>query len=193
LGEVEFDGRLVSFSEPREAMAAGFAYVPEDRLTEAAFNDLSLVENLGIATCGSYFRGGAIRARLERRDARTLMDRYRIKAPSERAPLSTLSGGNQQKVILGRWMRRDPRLLLLDEPTQGIDVGARVEIWQLLRQAVHGGAAAIVVCSDFEELPRVCDRVLVLNGGKVAAALTGEDLTEDNINGLALVGQETRA
>jgi ribose transport system ATP-binding protein len=192
-GEVELEGRKVEFEQPHEAMAAGLAYVPEDRLSEAAFTDLSVGENMAIASCGRHFKGGVIRGGAERKEVRELMGRYQIKAPSEKVPLSTLSGGNQQKVILGRWMCRDPKVLLLDEPTQGIDVGARVEIWQLVRQAVEAGAAALVVSSDFEELPRVCDRVLVLNQGRIVGEITGDDLTEDNINGLALVGEEKAA
>jgi ribose transport system ATP-binding protein len=96
-------------------------------------------------------------------------------------------------VVLGRWMCREPKVLLLDEPTQGIDVGARVEIWQLVREAVEAGATALVVSSDFEELPRVCDRVLVLNQGRIVGEISGDELTEDNINGLALVGEEKAA
>ncbi len=190
-GKIELDGRALSFEEPWEGMAAGLAYVPEDRLSEAAFTDLSVGENMAIATTGRHFRGGMIRGGAERREVRELMRRYEIKASSERAPLSTLSGGNQQKVVLGRWMCRDPKVLLLDEPTQGIDVGARFEIWQLVRGAVEAGATALVVSSDFEELPRVCDRVLVLNQGQIVAEMRGDDLTEEKINGLALVGKET--
>ncbi len=192
-GTVELEGAKVSFAQPWEGMAAGLAYVPEDRLAEAAFTDLSVGENVAIASAGRHFRGGMIRGNAERREVRELMGRYRIKAASERVPLSTLSGGNQQKVVLGRWMCRDPKVLLLDEPTQGIDVGARVEIWQLVRDAVDAGATALVVSSDFEELPRVCDRVLVLNQGRIVGEISGDDLTEDNINGLALVGEEKKA
>ena len=120
------------------------AYVPEDRLGDAAFADLTLVENLGMTVTGRYFQRGRLCHRHERHDARQLVQAYRIKSSSIETPFAAMSGGNQQKAILARWMRRDPRLLLLDEPTQGVDIGARVEIWQLVRRAVDAGAAALV-------------------------------------------------
>ncbi|UGS34385.1 sugar ABC transporter ATP-binding protein [Capillimicrobium parvum] len=191
-GAIELDGRSVRFTQPRQAMAAGVAYTPEDRLSEAAFADMSVAENLGIATTGRYFRRGRLRHRAERRDARALAEAYHVKAASVEAPFSSMSGGNQQKVVLARWMRRDPRLLLLDEPTQGVDVGSRAEIWQLVRGAVEAGAAAIVVSSDMEELPRVCDRVLVLRDGRIAAEVGGAELTEERLNHLLLTPEVTR-
>jgi ribose transport system ATP-binding protein len=100
-----------------------------------------------------------------------------------------MSGGNQQKVVMARWMRREPQLLLLDEPTQGVDVGARAEIWQLVRDAVDQGAASLVVSSDMEELPRVCDRVLVLRQGVIVSELSGDDLTEQQLDQLLLTAE----
>src|SRR5207244_3820651 len=102
-----------------------------DRQREAAFNDLDLTENLGMTTTARYFKGARLRHRAERRDAGELMRSFFIKAESPTTRFSSLSGGNQQKAIMARWLRRDPRVLLLDEPTQGVDVGARLDIWQL--------------------------------------------------------------
>lgn len=189
-GQLELDGRPVRFETPRQAIAAGVAYVPEDRLAESAFVDLTVMENLGIANAGHYFRGGSLRTRAERRDSEALMKDYLVKAPSMDSPLTSLSGGNQQKVVLARWMRRRPRLLLLDEPTQGVDVGARAEIWQLVRRAVDAGAVAFVVASDMEELCRVCDRALVLSRGRIVAELAGPDLDEDRLDRILLRGSE---
>jgi ribose transport system ATP-binding protein len=108
-----------------------------------------------------------------------------VKAASPDVPLSSLSGGNQQKVILARWLRREPRVLLLDEPTQGVDVGARAEIYQLVRAAVEGGAAVLVVSSDPEELVGVCDRVVVLAGGRLVADVPKTELDAARLTDLA--------
>jgi ribose transport system ATP-binding protein len=192
-GKLELAGQPVRFSSPQQAIDAGVGFVPEDRLTDAAFVDLSVMENLGIANTGHYFRGGRLRMRAERRDAREVVKRYLIKTPSLESPLTAVSGGNQQKVMLARWMQRRPRLLLLDEPTQGVDVGARAEIWQLVRRAVDDGAAALVVSSDMEELSRVCDRVLVLHHGRIVNELAGDELTEEKLDHLILTGSEVAA
>jgi ribose transport system ATP-binding protein len=187
-GTIELKGKKIAPKSPGEAISAGIAYVPEDRLRDAAFVDMSVTENLGITTTGSYFRAGRLRHRRERHDANDLMNRYAVKAAGPTAPFASMSGGNQQKVILARWMRRRPSVLLLDEPTQGVDVGARAEIWQLVRKAVDEGATALVVSSDIEELPRVCDRVLVLQEGRIVTELSGADLTEERLDHLLLVG-----
>src|SRR6185503_20800571 len=128
---------------PSEAMAAGIAYVPEDRQREAAFPELSVGENLAVTVIPDYWHRGFLSRRRERRDASQLFDSFMIVAESDEAPLSSLSGGNQQKVVVARWLRRNPRLLLLDEPTQGVDVGARAEIYELINRAVSSGAAAL--------------------------------------------------
>jgi ribose transport system ATP-binding protein len=175
-GEIELDGRAIRPSGPREAIRAGVAYVPEDRLNDAAFADLDVMENLGMATTSSYFRRGLLRHRAEAQDTRGLMTDFLVKAESPEARFSTLSGGNQQKVILARWLRRNPPVLLLDEPTQGVDVGARLEIWDLVRRVADQGTAVLAVCSDFDELATACDRILVMTKGRVVAEMLGGNL-----------------
>jgi ribose transport system ATP-binding protein len=180
-GNVLVDGTDSSFSGPGDAARGGVAYAPEDRLTAAAFLDLSVRENIGITAARRYFRRGLLRHRTERMEARELLQAYQVKAASTEAPLSTLSGGNQQKALLVRWLRLNPRLLLLDEPTQGVDVGARAEIWQLVRQAVDQGAAALVVLSDFDELVSTCDRAIVLSRGSTVLERACEGLSESDL------------
>jgi ribose transport system ATP-binding protein len=180
-GEIELDGAPLRARSPREAMRAGLAYVPEDRQREAAFHELTVGENLSITVVPEYWRGGMIDRRREHRDSAVLFRSFLIKAESDEAPLDSLSGGNQQKVVLARWLRRRPRVLLLDEPTQGVDVGARAEIYELVHQSVSEGAAALVASSDFEELTHICDRVLVLNRGSLVAELTHEQLGPQEI------------
>ena len=138
-----------------------------------------------------YWRGGRFRHRREREDARADVEALDIRAPSLAAPLLQLSGGNQQKVVLDRWLRRRTRVLLLDEPTQGVDIASRAEIYQQVRRAVADGAAAILVSSDFEELAHVSDRVLVLAGGRVVAEREG-DVTRDWVTRQAYEGQGDR-
>jgi ribose transport system ATP-binding protein len=186
-GEILIDAERADVDGPHQAMAAGIAFVPEDRQRDAAFAELSVGENLAVTVIPQYWRGGFLRSGRERRDAADLFDQFLITAQSEEAPLSSLSGGNQQKVGLARWLRRLPRLLLLDEPTQGVDVGARAEIYDLVHRAVSDGAAALIASSDFEELAQVCDRVLVLWKGRVVAELASEALSAETITRAANV------
>ncbi len=184
-GETWIGGERQRIRSPWEAVAAGLAYVPEDRQRDAVFPGLTVGENLSLTAVRDYWRRGAIDRRRERRDALRLLDSFRIGAESEAAPLRSLSGGNQQKVVLARWLRRRPRVLLLDEPTQGVDAGARAEIYELIYRAAARGTAALVASSDFEELARLCDRVLVLRKGKIVAAACGADLDADRLARLA--------
>ncbi|MCW3000388.1 MAG: transporter related protein [Solirubrobacterales bacterium] len=183
-GEVWLDGKLIAPRTIREAMQAGIAYVPETR-SDAAFADMTLAENLSAASVSSYWRGGRLRSREERTDTLRLIDTFAVKAQGPGVAFGTLSGGNQQKAILGRWLRREPRVLLLDEPTHGVDVGARIEIYATIRRAVDLGAAVLVVSSDFEELAGLCDRVAVLAGGSVVAEATGPELESGRLQQLA--------
>ena len=184
-GEIRLDGEAVRFRSVRQAMRAGIAYVPEERGTQAAFLDLSVRQNLSAADVSRFWRGARLRHREEGRAARASIDEFLIKAHSEAQPINTLSGGNQQKCVVARWMRREPKVLLLDEPTQGVDVGARAEIYSLVTRAVENGASAVVVTSDFEELARVCDRVVVLAGGRIAAEVAHPNIEPHRLTELA--------
>jgi ribose transport system ATP-binding protein len=188
-GEIEIGGERVQLLGPSDAIARGVAYVPEDRARDAAFGDLELTENMGMACTTEYFRGGLMRHRRERHDAEDLMSSYLIKAASPAARFTSLSGGNQQKAIMARWLRRSPSVLLLDEPTQGVDVGARLEIWQLVRRAVEAGGTALVVSSDLEELAAACDRVLVMRAGRIVAEVSGSGLDPGRLDELTMARQ----
>jgi ribose transport system ATP-binding protein len=176
-------------SSPEDAMRRGVAYVPEDRAADAAFASLAVFENVTAANLTGYRRWGRVGTRRLRVAARALMGEFLVRAASERIDLQYLSGGNQQKVLLARWLSRSPRLLLLDEPTQGVDVGAREEIYEIIRSAVTAGTATVLVSSDHEELARFCDRVLVLRDGAVAAELTGADLDAHTITSYVQSGE----
>ena len=183
-GEIEIAGRGVTAGSPREAMQAGVAYVPESR-ADAAFDEMTVAENLSAASMSLYWHGGYLHQRAERDDARRLMDTFGVQAASPRAAFGSLSGGNQQKSILGRWLRRDPGLLLLDEPTHGVDVGARVEIYATIRRAADDGSSVLIASSDFEELAGLCDRVIVIAHGRVVAEAQGAELSSSRLQELA--------
>jgi ribose transport system ATP-binding protein len=184
-GTVEVAGRPARFRSPAEAMAAGVAHVPEDRGTQAVFAPMTVRENISAGGVARYFKRLRLQHGWERREAIESMRSFLVRASSDRAPMATLSGGNQQKVVLARWIRRRPSVLLLDEPTQGVDVAAREEIYALIRQAAADGAGVLLVANDFTELRRLCHRVLVLRGGRITAELTGENLDSHRMTELA--------
>jgi ribose transport system ATP-binding protein len=165
-------------------MAAGMAYVPEDRVHDAAFLELPVAANIALPALRSYWRYGMFRHARERADARQAMIDFQVKAASERARFGSLSGGNQQKAVLARWLRLRPKILLLDEPTQGVDVGARAELYALITRAAQGGAGVLVASSEFEELERLCDRAVVLQRGCITGEVSGASLQADRLEEL---------
>lgn len=188
-GTIKLREQELRFGHPAQAVEAGLAFIPEDRRREAAFEGLDVMENIFPANLKRFWRRGRLDVAAERRKAREVMGSFAVKAGSERAPFSSLSGGNQQKAILARWLCAYPQVILLDEPTQGVDFGARIEIWKLVRRAANAGASALVVSSDFEELASACDRVLVLREGVVVGVCQGDSLTENRLNDMAYSGR----
>jgi ribose transport system ATP-binding protein len=186
-GRVGLAGAPLDLRTPARAMAAGVALVPEQR-SRAVFGDRSLAENLNLAEVDRFWTGRRMDRRAERRAATADVDEYGIVAASPDAAMATLSGGNQQKVVLARWMRQAPCLLLLDEPTLGVDVGARAEIHAMIRRYVSGPRAAICVSSDVEELCALADRILVLRAGVVAHEIEAGEATPDTVNQLVHQG-----
>ncbi|MBW4331770.1 sugar ABC transporter ATP-binding protein [Stakelama sp. CBK3Z-3] len=164
-GQVLLDGETVG-RYPDEAVAAGLALVPEDRAEQGYVPQFSLAENIALARVSQ--RGGAfIDAASERADAKAAIDRLSIKAPGGDALVTELSGGNAQKVVVAKWLTDDTRVLLLDEPTAGIDIGARTDILKLVRALADGGLPVMLVSSEFEELLAICDRILVMRDGRM--------------------------
>lgn len=180
-GRIELDGRPYRPSSPRDAVACGVAYVPEERLTEGLFADLSVRENIAVTTLAGYWRWLRMDRRAEQRDAKEVVARQTVRTASVDTPIGQLSGGNQQKVMLGRWMRRNPRLMLLDEPTQGVDVRARSEIYASIRSLSVSGSGVVVASTDFDELLALCDRILVLADGVVAHDLDAATTARDEL------------
>jgi ribose transport system ATP-binding protein len=170
-GRIELDGSAYRPTTPDAAMKAGVAYVPEDRQADALLLGQSVRHNLSAAQSPKYFRGLRWRHAEERDDSQRSISDFLIRVFSDQQAIETLSGGNQQKVVLARWLRRKPKVLLLDEPTQGVDVGARAEIYQLVRKATAQGTSVILVVSEPEELAHASDRVAILRGGRITTVV----------------------
>jgi ribose transport system ATP-binding protein len=187
-GTVRIDGREVPSGKPHKAVGAGMGYVPCERMRNGLMPDMDVKANLTIAGLRSLARKALLRSRLENTETRGWLHELEVVPAAPAALITTLSGGNQQKVLVGRWLRVKPTVLLVDEPTQGVDVGARAGIHSAIRRAAAEGAI-VIASSDADELASVCDRVLVLCRGAVIAELSGEALTGGNIDGLCMSDQ----
>ena len=186
-GTVEAGGRRLPSSDPRAAIAAGLAYLPPDRKTTGAMMDLSARENLTICGLRSFWSGLFLRRTAERAEARQWFDRLGVRpAGATEKQLATFSGGNQQKVLFAKWLRLSPTVFLLDEPTQGVDVGTKAELHRQLLGAAAAGSTILVSSSDLEELTALCHRVLVLRAGQVAAELGRSSITTASISRASL-------
>ncbi len=175
-GKIELHGKEVSNKTPRESIRSGFAMLTEERRSTGIFGILDITENTVISSLKKYRLAGVLLSdRKMSADTQKCIESMRIKTPSRRTKIRTLSGGNQQKVILGRWLLTEPEILLLDEPTRGIDVGAKYEIYQLIIELASKGKAVMMVSSEMPELLGVCDRILVMSGGRLAGEVTRKD------------------
>jgi ABC-type sugar transport system ATPase subunit len=177
-GTVEIGGRAVAYRGPRDAIRDGVALVPADRKRQGLVLGRSVRENLLMAAGAAVFRLRWPRMARELRAVVATMERLRIRASSPQAAVATLSGGNQQKIVLGKWFETEPRLLMLDEPTRGVDVGAKAEIYRLLSDVRGRGVGVLVSSSEIPELLTLCDRIVVMFRGRVAASLRRDEATE---------------
>jgi ribose transport system ATP-binding protein len=191
-GTVKVNGRLANFRRTDQAIARGVVMIPEDRSVGGIFPGLTVDQNMDVSILRRYWRILFRTAKLGR-DDRDLRERFRVKTPSGAVLINALSGGNQQKTVLARWLRRDPVVLLLDEPTQGVDVGARADIYAAVREVTNAGGAAIVVASDLEELAQVVDRALILRDGRITAEVVHADLSAQLLNELIYARREAHA
>ena len=183
-GVMTLDGKPFAPSAPHAAVKAGLGLVPEERRAEALLLTKSVAFNLSLANLKSIIFSPAmplISGRARTRLAEEVVDELQIKTQDVTTPVGRLSGGNQQKVVIGRWLKRMPRVLILDEPTRGVDIGARSEIHRMIRELAGKGMAVLVVSSEPEELPTVCDRVLVMAEGRIISEFSGADVTRHTI------------
>ncbi len=191
-GEILLAGKAASIRRPSDAVDLGIAYVPEDRRRHGVILDLPVAANATLAVLRRISRGGFLDVRRERALAEDYVARLGVKTPSIDVPVGNLSGGNQQKVALARWLATDPKLLILDEPTQGIDVGAKSEIHALMGELAAKGLAILMISSELPEVLGMSDRVAVMHRGALAALLPRAEATQEKLLALAL-GHEAAA
>jgi ribose transport system ATP-binding protein len=184
--KITLDGKALRIASPRDAIEHGIYLVPENRRTEGLVVEMSVRENVSLPSLKSFSRFGMISRKRERDVARRQVDSLRIKTPNVEARVINLSGGNQQKVVLGKWLAMDPRVMIFDEPTRGIDVGARAEIYRFMRDLAVRGAVILVISSDMEEILNISDRIAVMHEGEITGALDRADCTEQNVMQLAV-------
>ena len=185
-GIISLDDRPCFNRNARESIKNGFALLTEERRATGIFGVLDIKENTVIASLDRHKRFGIyLNEKTQREDTQFYIDAMRTKTPSQETKIRSLSGGNQQKVIIGRWLLTDPEVLLLDEPTRGIDVGAKYEIYQLIIDLANKGKTVIMVSSEMPELLGVCDRIVVMSGGRVAGEVDARNTTQEEIMTLA--------
>lgn len=182
-GSVSIDGTTMDVSSlsPLSAMSAGMALLPADRPRTSGVGDFTVTQNVSLPVLGRFFKRGLLRQAEEKATVQGLLHGYTVRPPIPDSPLGELSGGNQQKALLAKWMQREPPVLLLHEPTQGVDVGAKADVFERLKEAADAGSAVLYCSAEYEDLAQMCDRVLVFQNGRIVAELSGSELTEDRL------------
>lgn len=185
-GEIEIDGKRVKIRSPKDAIRAGMGFIPEDRKEQALILGMTVRENISLTNLKSLYRGVSISKKLERDLADVYIERLGIKTPTAEQLVCNLSGGNQQKVVIAKWLSLNPKILILDEPTRGIDVNSKREIYLLINKLVENGVAIILISSEMPEIIGMSDRVLVMHEGNMKAILSGDEISEKRIMSSAL-------
>ncbi|MCX7710138.1 MAG: sugar ABC transporter ATP-binding protein [Clostridia bacterium] len=180
-GEIEIEGKKTKLRLPKDAIGMGFAFCSEDRKIEGIIPHMSVRENMTLAILPKISKFGVVSRKKQNEIVDKYIKRLGIKTPHAEQLIRNLSGGNQQKVLLARWLCMHPKLVILDEPTRGIDVGAKAEIEKLIQELAATGISVLMISSELEELVRGCDRVAVIRDGKKVTELLGEEITQDNI------------
>lgn len=190
-GAVSIGGASIRLRDPRDAIAAGIALVPKERLAEAVLHGFSVRENISLPSLSRYLREPIARfvnRAAEDKAAISVVERMKVRTPGIETAIDALSGGNQQKAVLGRWLTTGAKVFLLNSPTAAVDVGAKAEIYELIRALAAGGASVIFSSTEVEEFPSLCERVLVFARGRIARELSGDDVSEANIMTIAAGG-----
>jgi rhamnose transport system ATP-binding protein len=185
-GQILLRGQSITVNNPADAVAKGIAYVPEDRRRHGVILDMPVAANTTLAILREISRGGLIDFKAERRLARSFVDRLGIKTPGIDTPVGNLSGGNQQKVAVARWLAAQPKVIILDEPTQGVDVGAKAEIHKLMGELAQRGLAIIMISSELPEVLGMSDRIAVMHAGQITGFLTRAQATQERVLEMAL-------
>ena len=180
-GSIYLDGEALSIKSPKEALDKGIVYVSEDRKGESLIISMGVTENITLSALNKFIKKLAISNSKERQAAKDYVEKIRIKTPNLKQKVKNLSGGNQQKVAIAKSLLTEPKLLILDEPTRGIDVGARREIYEILNDIKKENKAIMIISSDMQEVLGVCDRIIVMNDGRKKAELTREEASQEKI------------
>ena len=189
-GEIEINSIPARLRSPREAIRLGLGFCSEDRKAEGVFPQMSVMENMTIGILGQLSRGGVLSAGAQAKIAETYIDKLRIRTSGPGQRMKELSGGNQQKVLLARWLCKKPILMILDEPTRGIDLGAKSEIEEIISELARDGVAVLMISSEMEELIRSCDRIAVLSEGSKVGELAAREISEERIVQMIAHGSE---
>ncbi|MEF2071962.1 sugar ABC transporter ATP-binding protein [Consotaella aegiceratis] len=187
-GEIRIDGEAKKIRNVREAIDAGIAYVPEDRGLHGLVRPQPLRQNITLAILDRLIRHGVVDTGREQRLATSAIERFAIRARNTRQPVAQLSGGNQQKVVLAKWLATEPKILILDEPTRGIDIGAKTEIHRLMNELARSGLAILMISSELPEVLGMSDRIMVMNGGRLSAILGRGEATPDTVGAAMMRG-----
>jgi rhamnose transport system ATP-binding protein len=185
-GEVRINGKPVEIQSPGDAVREGLAYVPEDRRNHGVVLNMPVAANITLANLRKVSANGFIRPEEEEKEAKGYIQSLAVKTPTADTCVANLSGGNQQKVALARWLMTDPKILILDEPTQGIDIGAKAEIYHLMERLTRNGTAILMISSDMNEILGMSDRIAIMSKGEIAGVLSREEATPHKVLELTL-------
>ena len=180
-GDIYLNGEKLSIKKPEDAIKSGIAYVSEDRKKDGLNLKLSIESNMTITTITNYSKAGFINKKKEKEAIDRMMKLLAVKAGSVKQNVEDLSGGNQQKVMLANWMLLGAKVMIIDEPTRGVDVGTKVEIYKIIRNLADSGTAVLIISSELPEALGVCDRLLVMKEGKLAGEIAADVATEENV------------
>jgi ribose transport system ATP-binding protein len=182
-GELQLGGKQIRLSDltVRDRIDLGIGLVPANRARDGGVASLTVLENVTLPTISKYFRRFLLDHHAERQEVNHLLEEFEVRPPDPDKVFGTLSGGNQQKAVLAKWLATRPKVLILHEPTQGVDVGARKQIFSQIRDATTRGCSVVLASLEYEDLAHLCDRVLVFRNGRIVSELAGENLTEDRI------------
>jgi ribose transport system ATP-binding protein len=189
-GEIYLEGKPLKIKRVSDAIAAGIGLVPEDRKSQGLILNMNIAKNTSLASLDRVSSQAFISRKKEEELSRHFIDKLSVRVLSRKVAVEKLSGGNQQKVVIAKWLATDPRILLLDEPTRGIDVGAKAEIYTLIRELAKAGIGIIAVSSELPEVLAISDRILVLSESKLTATLNRAEATEEVIMNAALAEKE---
>ena len=188
-GKIRVDGQALHLRSPRDAVRAGLCLAPEERKAQALLMKRSVRENISLAVLQRLSRWHVVNRREERQLAERYLRELHIRTPSIDQEVATLSGGNQQKTVLARWLARDSKLLILDEPTRGVDVAAKAEIYAIIDRLASRGVALLVISSELPEVLGLADRIVVMKSGRISGTIERADATEEKILSLAILDE----